>query len=84
MVGGPPGVFNVVPCGAGKTPALGEELCRNPLVKHLSFTGLTPVGKLLNTECAKTIKRVSLELGGNAPFIVFEDADLEQAAQGAV
>jgi succinate-semialdehyde dehydrogenase/glutarate-semialdehyde dehydrogenase len=80
--GGPAGVFNVVPCGPENTPGIGEEMCHNKLVKHLSFTGSTPVGKYLNTECAKTIKKTSLELGGNAPFLVFEDADLEKAAQG--
>lgn len=80
--GGKPGVFNVVTCSSETTPEVGEELCHNTLVKHLSFTGSTPVGKYLNTECAKTIKKTSLELGGNAPFIVFEDADLKQAAMG--
>ncbi|VUC32186.1 unnamed protein product, partial [Clonostachys rosea] len=77
-----PGVFNVVTTGPRNTPEVGEELCHNKLVKHLSFTGSTPVGKYLNTECARTIKHVSLELGGNAPFIVFEDADLKDAAKG--
>lgn len=66
----------------GEHPGIGEEMCHNKLVKHLSFTGSTAVGKYLNTECAKTIKKTSLELGGNAPFLVFEDADLEKAAQG--
>jgi succinate-semialdehyde dehydrogenase/glutarate-semialdehyde dehydrogenase len=82
--GGPPGVFNVITCGPQTTPAVGEELCHNKLVKHLSFTGSTEVGKYLNTECAKSIKKTSLELGGNAPFIVFEDANLEQAAKGTM
>ncbi|KAJ5601456.1 hypothetical protein N7510_010990 [Penicillium lagena] len=82
--GGPAGVFNVVPCSPENTPGIGEEMCHNKLVKHLSFTGSTPVGKYLNTECAKTIKKTSLELGGNAPFLVFEDADLEKAAQGLI
>ncbi|KAJ5774835.1 hypothetical protein N7457_009731 [Penicillium paradoxum] len=82
--GGPPGVLNIIPAGPDTTPEVGEELCHNKLVKHLSFTGSTAVGKYLNTECAKTIKKTSLELGGNAPFIVFEDADLEEAAKGLV
>ncbi|RSL90296.1 hypothetical protein BHE90_010449 [Fusarium euwallaceae] len=80
--GGPPGVFNVVTCSPESTPAVGEELCHNKLVKHLSFTGSTAVGRYLNTECARTIKQTSMELGGNAPFIVFEDANLEDAAKG--
>lgn len=82
--GGPPGVFNVVTCSPESTPDVGLELCHNKLVKHLSFTGSTPVGKHLNTECAKTIKQTSMELGGNAPFIVFEDANLEDAAKGTL
>jgi len=80
--GGPPGVFNVVTCGFENTPAAGKELSSHPEVKHLSFTGSTAVGRLLNTECAKTIKKTSLELGGNAPFIVFEDAVIEKAVAG--
>ena len=80
--GGPPGVFNVVTCSPQSTPAVGQELCHNTLVKHLIFTGSTAVGKYLNTECAKTIKQTSMELGGNAPFIVFEDANLKEAAKG--
>ena len=82
--GGPAGVFNVITVSSESTPAAGEELCHNKLVKHLSFTGSTPIGKYLNTECAKTIKKTSLELGGNAPFIVFEDANIENAAQGLI
>lgn len=82
--GGPPGVLSVIPCGTRGTPEVGEELCRNKLVKHLSFTGSTAVGKYLNSECAKTIKKTSLELGGNAPFLVFEDTVLRNAAKGTV
>ncbi|KAH8812436.1 Aldehyde/histidinol dehydrogenase [Xylogone sp. PMI_703] len=82
--GGPPGVFNVVTTSRELTPGVGDELCHNELVKHLSFTGSTPVGKYLNTECAKTIKKTSLELGGNAPFIIFEDADIEEAVKGLI
>ncbi|OQV03812.1 hypothetical protein CLAIMM_08806 [Cladophialophora immunda] len=82
--GGPPGVFNIVTAGVENTPAIGEELCSHPAVKHLSFTGSTAVGRLLNTICAKTIKKTSLELGGNAPFIVFEDANIEKAVAGLI
>jgi succinate-semialdehyde dehydrogenase/glutarate-semialdehyde dehydrogenase len=80
--GGPPGVFNIVTCSPENTPAVGHELSNHPAVKHLSFTGSTPVGSLLNVQCAKTIKKTSLELGGNAPFIVFEDADIDKAVAG--
>ncbi len=80
--GGPPGVFNIVTTGLENTPAVGQELCSHPAIKHLSFTGSTAVGKLLNTECAKTIKKTSLELGGNAPFIVFADANIDKAVAG--
>jgi succinate-semialdehyde dehydrogenase/glutarate-semialdehyde dehydrogenase len=78
----PAGVFNVVPCG---NPAeIGDELCKNPDVRMLSFTGSTGVGKKLYAACADTVKRLALELGGNAPFIVFDDADLDLAIDGAV
>lgn len=80
--GGPPGVFNVVTSSPESTPGVGAELCHNSHIKHLSFTGSTAIGRYLNTECAKTIKKTSMELGGNAPFIVFEDANLEDAAKG--
>lgn len=60
------------------TAAVGKELCTNPTVRALSFTGSTAVGKLLMRDCASTVKKVSLELGGNAPFIVFDDADLDK------
>lgn len=80
--GFPPGVFNVVTCSAESTKAFGEEVTSNRLVKHLSFTGSTPVGKMLNAQCAGYLKRTSMELGGNAPFIVFEDADIDKAADG--
>ncbi|MCH3701667.1 aldehyde dehydrogenase family protein, partial [Campylobacter lari] len=68
----PAGVFNVVTGSAG---AVGNELTSNPLVRKLSFTGSTEIGRQLMEQCAKDIKKVSLELGGNAPFIVFDDAD---------
>jgi len=79
--GFPPGVFNVL---TGKAAAIGGELTSNPLVAKISFTGSTEIGKLLMAQCATTVKKVSLELGGNAPFIVFDDADLDAAVQGAV
>ncbi|MCV4567307.1 aldehyde dehydrogenase family protein, partial [Escherichia coli] len=72
----PAGVFNVVTGSAG---AVGGELTSNPLVRKLSFTGSTEIGRQLMEQCAKDIKKVSLELGGNAPFIVFDDADLDKA-----
>jgi succinate-semialdehyde dehydrogenase / glutarate-semialdehyde dehydrogenase len=77
----PAGVINVV---AGSSSAIGGELTANPTVRKLTFTGSTPVGKQLVAECAATMKKTSMELGGNAPFIVFDDADLDAAVQGAV
>jgi succinate-semialdehyde dehydrogenase/glutarate-semialdehyde dehydrogenase len=77
----PAGVFNVL---AGSTRAIGEELTSNPTVRKLTFTGSTEVGKQLVERCAGTMKRTSMELGGNAPFIVFDDADLDNAVQGTV
>lgn len=77
----PAGVFNVV---TGDAEKIGGELTRNPLVRKLSFTGSTAVGKKLIAQCADTVKKVSMELGGNAPFIVFDDADLDAAVQGAM
>ncbi len=78
----PAGVFNVVM--GKKSSAIGAELTQNPLVRKFTFTGSTEIGKLLMRQCASTVKKVSLELGGNAPFIVFEDADLDAAADGAM
>jgi succinate-semialdehyde dehydrogenase/glutarate-semialdehyde dehydrogenase len=78
----PPGVLNVVPTTRARE--VGLELTQNPLVRKFSFTGSTEVGKLLMAQCASTVKKVSLELGGNAPFIVFDDADLDQAVEGAL
>ena len=80
--GFPKGVFNVV-CGLNAAD-IGGELTSNPIVRKLSFTGSTRVGKLLMKQCSDTVKKVSLELGGNAPFIVFDDADLDAAVQGAI
>ena len=77
----PDGVFNVV---TGDAEQIGGELTRNPLVRKLSFTGSTAVGKKLIAQCADTLTKVSMELGGNAPFIVFDDADLDAAVQGAM
>ncbi len=77
----PKGVVNVV---TGPAAAIGDELTANPTVRKLSFTGSTETGKLLMEQCSSTVKKVSLELGGNAPFIVFDDADLEAAVAGAM
>jgi len=77
----PDGVFNIV---TGDAERIGGELTRNTLVRKLSFTGSTAVGKKLIAQCADTVKKVSMELGGNAPFIVFDDADLDAAVQGAM
>ncbi|MEX5745275.1 NADP-dependent succinate-semialdehyde dehydrogenase [Massilia sp. X63] len=79
--GVPKGVFSVV---TGDSKAIGGELCANPIVRKLSFTGSTPVGRLLMEQCAPTLKKLSLELGGNASFIVFDDADLDAAVEGAI
>jgi succinate-semialdehyde dehydrogenase/glutarate-semialdehyde dehydrogenase len=79
--GFPPGVLNVI---TGDAPSIGGEMCANPTVRKLSFTGSTEVGRLLMRQVAPTIKKISLELGGNAPFIVFDDADLDAAAEGAI
>src|SRR5574337_1211890 len=81
-VGIPPGVINIVT--GQDAEAIGREITSNPTVRKLSFTGSTAVGKLLMSRCAETMKRVSLELGGNAPFIVFDDADLDAAVAGAL
>ncbi len=77
----PKGVFSVV---TGSATVLGAEMTSNPLVRKLTFTGSTEIGKKLMAQCAATLKKVSLELGGNAPFIVFDDADLDAAVQGAI
>ena len=77
----PAGVINMV---TGITREIGDEITANPMVRKLTFTGSTPVGKMLVEKCAATMKKTSMELGGNAPFIVFEDADLDAAVQGAI
>ena len=79
--GVPAGVINIV---AGITREIGAEMTGNPIVRKLTFTGSTAVGKLLIEQCAGTVKRTSMELGGNAPFIVFDDADLDEAVKGAI
>ena len=79
--GFPPGVLNVI---TGDAPSIGGEMCANLTVRKVSFTGSTEVGRLLMKQVAPTIKKISLELGGNAPFIVFDDADLDAAAEGAI
>ena len=78
----PKGVLNVVTGDANSSIAIGKEMCANPIVRKLTFTGSTEVGRILMRQCADTIKKLSLELGGNAPFIVFDDADLDAAAEG--
>jgi succinate-semialdehyde dehydrogenase/glutarate-semialdehyde dehydrogenase len=82
--GFPAGVINVVTGSAASAPLIGGELTSNPTVRKLSFTGSTEVGRLLMAQCAPTLKKVSLELGGNAPFIVFDDADVDAAVDGAM
>jgi succinate-semialdehyde dehydrogenase/glutarate-semialdehyde dehydrogenase len=77
----PAGVFSVI---TGSASAIGDEMTANPLVRKLTFTGSTEIGKQLMVQCAATVKKVSLELGGNAPFIVFDDADLDAAVEGAM
>ena len=82
--GMPPGVLNVVTADAKKSIEVGKALCASDTVRHLSFTGSTEVGRILMQQCAPTIKKLSLELGGNAPFIVFDDADIDSAVDGAM
>jgi succinate-semialdehyde dehydrogenase/glutarate-semialdehyde dehydrogenase len=82
--GFPDGVVNLVTGSAASAPQIGGELTSNPTVRKLSFTGSTEVGRLLMAQCAPTVKKVSLELGGHAPFIVFDDADIDAAVEGAM
>ncbi|MFI4929165.1 MAG: NAD-dependent succinate-semialdehyde dehydrogenase [Burkholderiales bacterium] len=82
--GMPAGVLNVVTADATRSIEVGRVLCASDVVRHLSFTGSTEVGRILMQQCAPTIKKISLELGGNAPFIVFDDADLDSAVDGAM
>jgi succinate-semialdehyde dehydrogenase/glutarate-semialdehyde dehydrogenase len=81
QAGIPPGVLSVV---TGDAKSIGGEMTSSPIVRKLSFTGSTEIGRLLMKQCASTVKKVSLELGGNAPFLVFDDADLDAAVEGAI
>ena len=80
----PEGVMNIVTADADQSIAIGKTLCASPIVRHLSFTGSTEVGRILMSQCAPTVKKLGLELGGHAPFIVFEDADIDSAVAGAI
>jgi succinate-semialdehyde dehydrogenase/glutarate-semialdehyde dehydrogenase len=80
----PPGVLNVLTADSQNSIAIGKELCESDIVRHLSFTGSTEVGRILMSQCAPTVKKLSLELGGNAPFLVFDDADVDSAVEGAM
>ena len=80
----PAGLLSVIPCDGGSAPMIGQLLCESPKIRKISFTGSTEVGRILLRQSAETIKKCSLELGGNAPFIVFDDADLEAAVKGAM
>jgi succinate-semialdehyde dehydrogenase/glutarate-semialdehyde dehydrogenase len=82
--GMPAGVLNILSADAENSIAIGQVLCDSDVVRHLSFTGSTEVGRILARQCAPTVKKLSLELGGNAPFIVFDDADLDSAVEGAM
>ncbi len=84
QAGIPAGVFNLITADAPNAPAIGLELCTSPIVRKVSFTGSTEVGRILLRQSADTVKKLSLELGGNAPFIVFDDADLDAAVEGAL
>jgi succinate-semialdehyde dehydrogenase/glutarate-semialdehyde dehydrogenase len=80
----PPGVLNVLTADSQNSIAIGKELCESDVVRHLSFTGSTEVGRILMSQCAPSVKKLSLELGGNAPFLVFDDADVDSAVEGAM
>ena len=82
--GMPAGVLNVLCANSDNSIEIGKVLCSSDVVRHLSFTGSTEVGRILARQCANTIKKISLELGGNAPFIVFDDADIDSAVEGAM
>ncbi|MDR3087130.1 MAG: NAD-dependent succinate-semialdehyde dehydrogenase [Azoarcus sp.] len=84
QAGIPAGVFNIMTSAGDSAPAVGKEFCVNPVVRKLSFTGSTEVGRLLMAQSASTLKKLSMELGGNAPFIVFDDADLNIAVESAM
>ena len=82
--GMPAGVLNIITADADQSIEIGKVLCSSDVVRHLSFTGSTEVGRILARQCAPTVKKISLELGGNAPFIVFDDADIDSAVEGAM
>ncbi len=82
--GVPKGVINILTADTEQSIAVGKTLCESPVVRHLSFTGSTEVGRILMAQCAPTVKKMALELGGHAPFIVFEDADIDAAVAGAI
>ncbi len=82
--GVPAGVISILTADAEQSVAIGKTLCASPIVRHLSFTGSTEVGRILMAQCAPTVKKLALELGGHAPFIVFEDADIDAAVSGAI
>lgn len=82
--GMPAGVVNIIPSDADQSIAIGKVVCASPTIRHLSFTGSTEVGRILMAQCAPSVKKVALELGGHAPFIVFEDADIDAAVAGAI
>ena len=82
--GMPAGVLNILTADAQQSIEIGNVLCSSDVVRHLSFTGSTEVGRILARQCAPTVKKISLELGGNAPFIVFDDADIDSAVEGAM
>lgn len=84
QAGMPAGVLNVLTADSQQSIEIGQVLCESDVVRHLSFTGSTEVGRILMKQCAPSIKKLSLELGGNAPFIVFDDADLDSAVEGAI
>ena len=82
--GVPPGVINILTADSSNSIEIGKLLCDSPVVRHLSFTGSNEVGRIMMSQCAATVKKVALELGGHAPFIVFEDADIDAAVTGAM
>lgn len=82
--GFPAGCINVLTTSKTNTPLIGKGICEHPTIKKVSFTGSTPVGKIILANCASSVKKVQLELGGNAPFIVFDSADLKKAVAGLI
>jgi acyl-CoA reductase-like NAD-dependent aldehyde dehydrogenase len=84
MAGFPPGSVNVVTCSRNNASEVGKAMCDHPLIRKISFTGSTLTGKILIAQSANTVKKLSLELGGNAPFIVFNSADLSKSVTGLI